>query len=73
MPTYSLIFTGRDGAQKQSLSEFGHDALAVEDAKLVLTNDLPMVVIGRGSGDSIKWLGCWDYEDGVARWYPEAP
>lgn len=61
MPTYTLTITRNDGETFTTLTTFGDDRTAIDDVKLVLTDELPTVALARGAGDDIVSLGVWDW------------
>jgi hypothetical protein len=72
MRTYTLVITGAaDGHQHTALTTFGDDATAVADVKHVLTSEHTSVAVARGAGDTVEFLGAWDWCGGEPRWTPD--
>ena len=71
MRTYTLVITGRNGHQHTTLAYWGDDATAVQDVKLLLTEEHTSAALGRGSGDAVEFLGTWDWCEGQPRWTPD--
>ena len=47
------------------------DRTAISDTRHVVTPEHQSVVVARGSGGDVEFLGVWDWSDGQARWTPE--
>jgi hypothetical protein len=49
MATFQLVFTRPTGGQSANPADFSDDGMAIADAKLVLSDDVVSISIGRGA------------------------
>jgi hypothetical protein len=62
----------RDGNQATTVSDFADDRTAIGDTGVFVSAEHhPSVVVARGGGDAVEFLGTWDWNDGQARWTAE--
>ena len=71
MATYTLVFTRPDGTQNTNLATFESDEMLIVDLQTAVGADVPSIAAGRGSGDTIEWLGVADWNGGNPTWTPE--
>jgi hypothetical protein len=73
MATYQLVFTHASGGQTANVADFPDDANAIGDTKLVLSEDVVSIAVGRGAPVcETEWLGAWDWNGGAPLWTPDS-
>jgi hypothetical protein len=45
-----------------------NDEVAVHVAARLLRQEHAAVLVGRGSGQDVEWLGSWEWQDGGPQW-----